>query len=90
MTHEKNRWNNSDFLPSSTGPVKFCNDFPYNPDCQYEHTLSRALKTTIEKYISFSLDPRHLKNLTKHEQYIIDNYATELPKLMYKVDLFMK
>ena len=71
--------------PSSTGPVRYC-DPDSDPNCSDEHTLNSALQNTIEKYVFFSTDPRYLRNNTKHEQYILDNYARHLPKLMYKVE----
>ena len=70
--------------PSSTGSVKFCDE--NDPTCLSEPTLSDTLTKIIEKYVFFSTDPRYLDNTTEHEQYIIDKYAADMPKLMYKVD----
>ena len=55
--------------------------------CPENRTLIGALTTTIEKYVFFSTAPRYLEKFTDHEEYIIKNYAKDLPKLMYKVRL---
>ena len=76
--------------PNGTGPVQFC-DSDIDPNCPVIRTLDRVLQRLIEKYVFFSTDPRYLLEsgvfaTTKHEQYILDNYAQHIPKLMYKVE----
>ena len=53
--------------------------------CPENRTVKGALTTTMEKYVFFSTEPRYLENFTDHEEYIIKNYAKDLPKLMYQV-----
>ena len=88
------RWNNTEFKPSSTGQVQWCEQDENAADmneeeknCPSNRTLKGALTTTIEKYVFFSTAPRYLKTFTDHEEYIIKNHAKDLPKLMYQVDI---
>ena len=72
--------------------MKFCGD-PLSPvevddpSCTENKTLMGALAATISKYVFFSTDKRYLDEFTEHEEYIIDKYAADLPKLMWKVKI---
>ena len=94
IDNQIHRWNNTDFKPSSTGQVQWCerdeNAADMNEEdknCPTNRTLIGALTTTIEKYVFFSTDPRYLQTFTDHEEYIIKNHAKDLPKLMYQVGI---
>ena len=84
------RWNNTDFKPSNTGQVQWCERSDVNTSdsvCPENRTLSGALTSTIQKYVFFSTNPRYLAKFTDHEEYIIKNYAKDLPGLMFKVSI---
>ena len=85
----KNRWNNSDLLPGGNGPVQFCDENDDN--CPDNKTLFRNLVLVLERMIFYSShNEAYRDNFTKHEQYIMDNYAKYLPQLMYKVCIFVE
>ena len=71
-------------LPGGSGPVQFCAENDDN--CPDNETLFRNLVLVVERQIFFSShNEAYRDNFTKHEQYIMDNYAKYLPQLMYKV-----